>query len=84
MTLDEFLDSVQDLPDDELLAWYDAFEGRATAPEADDADFDHEHEPLKYSVDDLRAILVKIAENRDVHTSNPGSPWHNLWHWMRR
>jgi len=85
MTVDEFLDSVPDLSDDQLAAWFAQFQSRATTPAAGDADFDHAHDELKLSVQELRGTLIKLAENRDdAQLNNAGSPWHNLWHWMRR
>lgn len=74
------LRTISALPDDELMSWFTDFQQKA---KGGNADFNHAHDEFKLSVDELRTLLVKATDNIDVITHGAGSPWHNLWHWLR-
>lgn len=78
------LRKISELPDDKLEAWFREFQGRAKG--GNDA-FNHHHDEFKMAVDKLRLNLGEAANDTtiipDAHTNGAGSPWHNLWHWLR-
>ncbi len=72
------------MSDEELLAWYAELQARAMNAPPGDVDFDHSHKAGKpMTVDQLRHRLMTFQGlPKSIHAFDPGSPSHNLWHWL--